>query len=288
MFILYNIIINIMSNKSQNQNNSVVLNLESLTKQYDTILIQYNQVQSDYINYLQKNPASVQLGKTQNANALTSIPNSTFWGTAGISSSNVSSVAQCSALCSKTPGCSGATYNTTNNSQNNCWLRSGNGIIIAGTNGQYAIVSQSKEYLLTLQTLNSQLIDVNQKIIKLMQDNKNIFLEQGNERRQNYNLLTQNIYKLEEERMNILQQLSYFQTIDEKQNQGELIVTKNYSNYVLLLIIVIFCIIILSKIFINSTSENSGANVGAFSTILFIFIICFFIFFIYAYFYNRI
>jgi hypothetical protein len=277
-----------MSNKSQDQNNSLILNLESLTKQYDTLLIQYNQVQSDYINYLQKNPSSIQLGKTQNTNALTNIPNSTFWGTSGISSSNVSSVGQCSALCSKTPGCSGATYNTTNNSQNNCWLRSGNGIIIAGTNGQYAIVSQSKEYLLTLQTLNSQLIDVNKKIIQFMKDNKNIFLEQGNERTQKYNLLNQNIYKLEEERMNILQQLSQFQTIDEKQNQGELIVTKNYSNYVLLLIIVIFCIFILSKIFINSTNENSGANVGAFSTILFIFIICFFIFFVYSYFFNRI
>ena len=41
----------------QNQNqenkvNSIVLNLESLTTEYDTVLLQYNQVQTDYVNYL--------------------------------------------------------------------------------------------------------------------------------------------------------------------------------------------------------------------------------------------
>jgi hypothetical protein len=277
-----------MSSESQNQNNSAILNLESLTKEYDTLLIQYNQVQSDYINYLQQNPSSTQQGQGQNTTTLTSIPNNTFWGTSGISSSNVSSVEQCSALCSNTPGCSGATYNATNNNQNNCWIRSGDGIIVPGTTNQYAIISKSKEYLLTLQTLNSQLIDVNSKIIQFMQNNKNTFLEQDNDRNNKYILLVKNNSMLEEERNNILLQLSQIQSINEKQTDGELIVTKNYYNYILLLVVALICIFILSKIYIGTASENAGETINILSTIFFIFIICVVVFIIYYYFQNRI
>jgi NADH:ubiquinone oxidoreductase subunit 3 (subunit A) len=279
-----------MANESQNQNKSTILTLESLTKQYDTLLMQYNQVQSDYINYLQQNPSTLQQGSgaTRNNQELTSIPNYTFWGTSGISSNNVSSVQQCSALCSRTQGCSGATYNVTNNNQNNCWLRSGDGIIVAGTSNQYAIISKSKEYLLTLQTLNSQLIDVNNKIIQLMQNNKNTFLAEIKNRKSKYILLVQNNSKLEEERNNILLQLSQFQSINEKQNEGELIVTKNYYTFVLLLIIALICMFILSKIYIGTASENADETVNILSTIFFIFIICVVVFIIYYYFHNRI
>jgi hypothetical protein len=48
-------------NQNQKQNNSAILNLESLTKQYDTTLIQYNQVQSDYINSSLQNTSSSSL-----------------------------------------------------------------------------------------------------------------------------------------------------------------------------------------------------------------------------------
>ena len=152
-----------MSNYFQNQkqNDSAILNLESLTKQYDTTSIQYNQVQSDYINSLQ-NTSQEQIQSTSN---LANVPNSTFWGTTGISSTNVSSLDKCSALCSKTPGCSGATYNVTNNNQNNCWLRGGDGSIITGTSNQYAIIPQATNYLKTLEILNIQLINLNNQNI---------------------------------------------------------------------------------------------------------------------------
>jgi NADH:ubiquinone oxidoreductase subunit 3 (subunit A) len=279
-----------MSSESQNKNNSPILNLESLTKQYDTLLIQYNQVQTDYINYLQKNPSTIQAGSTttQVNQELTSIPNNTFWGTSGISSSNVSTVEQCAALCSSTPGCSGATYNDTKTTQNNCWLRSGNGPIVSGTTNQYAIITQSKEYLLTLQTLNSQLISVNIQIIQLMQNNKTIFLSEDDDKNSKYNVLVQNNSKLEEERNDILVQLGQFQSINEKQSQGELIVTKNYYNYILLLIVVLICVFILSKIYVGSSNGNAEDIINILSIIFFTFIICVVVFIIYYYFHNRI
>lgn len=249
--------------QNQNQNNSAILNLESLTKQYDTTLIQYNQVQSDYINYLQKNPTSGQVENSGTTSNLVSAPNSAFWGTTGVLTTKVSSVSECSALCSKTPKCSGATYNDTNNNQNNCWLRGGDGTIITGTSNQYAIISQAKSYLKTLEKLNIQLINFSNEIMKILKTNKNVFIEQDNKRFEKYALLQENYAKLEKERRHILKQLLKHQTIEEKQNQGELVVTSNYYNYVLLLIIVLMCVFILSKIVViligaNSTSSNGS------------------------------
>ena len=260
--------VNQTNNQNQNKNTSLILNLESLTKQYDTLLIQYNQVQSDYIDYLQKNQGMA----LQSSLDLTKVPNSTFWGTGAISSSNVSTVDQCSALCSRTPGCSGATYNVTNNSQTNCWLRSGDGMVVTGTSNQYAIIPKAKEYLLTLQTLNSQLVDTNKKILQVFQQYDSLS-DQDFERVQKYNLLKKNYTHLEKERKHILNQLKEYQTVQERQVQGSLIVTKNYYNYILLLFIVIVCLLILSKTAIDSVGQNSSStsnsnSIGLFFAIL--------------------
>jgi hypothetical protein len=270
-------------NQNQKQNNSAILNLESLTKQYDTTLIQYNQVQSDYINSsLQNTQSSSQPQLQTTSSNLVNIPNSTYWGTIGISSSNVSSVDKCSALCSKTPGCSGATYNVTNNNQNNCWLRGGEGSIIAGANNQYAIIPQAKSYLKTLEKLNVQLINLNNQIMNILDTNKNVFLAQDNERNQKYAILKENYRRLENERRIILNQLLQHQTIEGKQKQGDLVVTMNYYNYVLLLIIVFICVFILSKTVIVLIGENVASSPNSpIAYISFIFLTCFIIFLFY-------
>jgi len=277
-------------NQNQKQNNSAILNLESLTKQYDTTLIQYNQVQSDYINSSLQNTQSSSLPtqspsqpqvQTTSSNLVT-IPNSTYWGTIGISSSNVSSVDKCSALCSKTPGCSGATYNVTNNNQNNCWLRGGEGSIIAGSTNQYAIIPQAKSFLKTLEKLNVQLINLNNQIMNILETNKNVFLAQDNQRNEKYALLKENYRKLEKERRMILKQLLQHQTIEGKQTEGELIVTMNYYNYVLLLIIVLLSVFILSKTAVILISENvTSSSNSTFGYISIIFFVCFIIFLLY-------
>jgi hypothetical protein len=270
-----------MVNNSQNENKSTILDLESLIKQYDTLLIQYNHVQSDYINYLQNNSSSIQQGRDTSNLAI--IANNTFWGSDGISNTNVSSVEQCSALCSKTPGCSGATYNITNNSQNNCWLRKGDGMVVSGNSNQYAIIPKSKEYLLTLQTLNSQLSNANHKIIEVFQKYSSL-TDQDKERMKKYNLLKQNYSNLEGERLKILKQLEDYQTIEEKHYDGNLIVTKNYYNYILLLLIALICFVILSKTVVDSVIQYPQNNgVSRYYFILF----CLLLVLVISYFYRR-
>ena len=267
--------------QNENKNQSAILNLESLTKQYDTTLIQYNQVQSDYINVLESQNSSSQVENSGTASNLVSVPNTTFWGTKGISSSNVSSVSECSALCSKTPGCSGATYNVTNNNQNNCWLTSGDGSIITGTSDQFAIITEDKKYLKTLEKLNIQLIDLSDQIMQILKTNKNVFIEQDEKRFSKYALLRENYEKLEDERKKILEQLLKYQTMEEKQNQGELIVTRNYYNYILLLIIALICIFILSRTAVILISENASSSDNNFGLLIATFLSCLVIFLFY-------
>ena len=83
---------------------------------------------------------------------------------------------------------------------------------------------------------------------------------QDKERFNKYNLLRINYQKLEEQRQIILEQLENIQTLDSKRFNGELAVTKNYYNYILLFIIVILCCIFLSKIIINSGSNQITNN----------------------------
>jgi hypothetical protein len=271
------------SQLKDSKNNSIILNLESLIMQYDTLLIQYNQVQSDYINYLQKNSSLIQSQKNSD---LTTIKKSTFWGADGILSSHVPNVEDCSALCVATLGCSGATYNVTNTNQHNCWIRTGDGMVITGTNEQYAIIPKIKNYLLTLQSINTQLIDVNNKIIIIFKTNENNFSFQDKERTEKYNLLKENYRKLEEEHLKISNKLIDDQTIEGKKNQTELIVTKNYYNYLVLLFIVLLCFLILSKTIINSMNENVPSPNNNFGSVILMVVFSLIIILAISYFYK--
>ena len=245
--------------------------------------MQYNQVQSDYMNYLQLLSKNGEI-----SSKLTTLINSTFWGAGGLLSTRVSSIEQCSALCSKTPGCSGATYNVTLNNDNkdNCWIRTGDGEVIPGTSEQYAIIPEIKKYLQLLQSLNLQLLYVNNQIIVIFKTNEINFSIQDKERFIKYNLLKENYKKLEQERINISTKLMDQQTIDGKKRQTELNVTKNYYNYLILLFIVLLCFLILSKTIINSFNQTTPPSNDNFGSVILIFVFSFIIILTIAYFYK--
>lgn len=237
-----------MTENNENSTKSNILDLESLTKKYDTLLIQYNQVQSDYINSLNNN------------NDLTSIQSSIFWGSGKINNSDssidssIDTLEKCSALCSKTSGCTGATFNKTDYGDPKCWLRSGDGEIITAGPNNYAIIPIAKKYLLTLKGLNRQLTETNNKILNLIQNNKYDYAAQLDERSKYYNLLKKNYDSLESERLNILDKINAFETLDDAQKNSTLKVNKNYGYYILLLLLAIICIFFVSKIVISANN----------------------------------
>ena len=255
-------------NKNTSNNNintddgtkSIVLSLETLSKEYDTVLIKYNQAQKDYINYLKTQPtnmacskynadskeidqacydeiwrksgctttgainASSDWSKSQtlngliydsflwatmtdsqhrqgcygtttdtsvystatepnyniNAEPLTSIKGTTFWGSEKLNEGEATSIEQCKAMCAADSSCTGATYNP---DKAYCWTRKGEGSINASIPNDYAIIPENLKYLKVIQGLSEQLTTINDKILQIMNKGHPLYSEQDIKRK---------------------------------------------------------------------------------------------------------
>lgn len=348
------------SNNDKNKNNyntddgtkSVVLSLETLSKEYDTVLIKYNQAQKDYINYLKTQSTSMACSKYNsdskeidqacydeiwkksgctttgatdanndwsksqtlngliydsflwatmtdsqhregcygsttdtsvystatepnyniNAEPLTDIKGTTFWGTGKLSEGEATSIDQCKAMCSADSSCSGATYNP---DKAYCWTRTGEGSISAGMPNDYAIIPENLKYLKVIQGLSEKLESINQDILKTMNKGKPLYSEQEIKRKQQTATLNRNYKKLVKEREKVEKTIKKYQDLNKSQSYGENFINKNYSTFIFLIIIIIIIIILFIKFLPSiSTAESiqTGGNLKN-NTYFFIFII---------------
>ena len=269
------------NNTNTNTNNASktnILHLESLTKKYDTLLIQLNQAQLDYADYLNNQTSS-------NNNNLTNIEGAVFWGSNSLSSSNtndIDTVEKCSALCSSTTNCTGATFNIKDFNTPQCWLRSGAGNVITSGPNNYAIIPKSTQLLANIKMLNSQLSKINNEILAIIKNNYPSFDDEQTNLLDKFNILNQNYNKLELERKNILNKINEVNTLDDEQNYSSLSVNKSYYNYIVFLILFCICIFVLVKISLNT----DYSNINLFHLLLTIILITLIIIFI-IYFYKR-
>lgn len=131
--------------------NSDILTLENLQKEYDNTMILYKQAQENYNSAL----------NNIDNKKYTTIPQKTYWGTDGIQQKNVSKIEDCTALCSNELSCKGATFDSKDNT---CWTRTGNSSLTSGTDTQTAIISEFTNASLNLKNLNEKLLLLNEKI----------------------------------------------------------------------------------------------------------------------------
>lgn len=324
-------------NNNDDGTKSIVLSLETLSKEYDTVLIEYNQAQKDYINYLKTQStnnacskynsyskeidqacyeeiwkksgcvtpnvvsASSDWAKSQtlngliydsfywatltdsqhrdgcygtttnfstatepnyniNAEPLIDIQGATFWGTKGISEGAASSIEQCKAMCSADSSCSGATYNS---DKAYCWIRSGDSQISAGMPNDYAIIPENLKYLKIIQGLSEKLTNINQKILKIMNQGEPLYSKQDIQRKQQTMVLNQNYKKLTEEREKVEKTIKKYQDLNKAQNEGEIVITKNYTTFIVGIIIFLIIIALFIKMLPNTASAASAAAASA-------------------------
>lgn len=203
-----------------------------------------------------------------NKPTLTSIQGQTFWGTGQAGSQSVytgGDLEQCKALCAKTSGCSGATFNPSGHQQPMCWLRTGEGDLAKGLDTDYAIIPEAKQYLMVIASINKKLLETNRKIQAI---NKKAIPEYDMLKQQNEsqdNKLLQNYSHLNIERKKIQSLLNQYETLDKSETQGTLEVYQKYYTFILLLIIAIGIMILFYKFSgMFTTAEN---NVSASSYI---------------------
>ena len=227
---------------SNNNQNPIALSLEMLNKQYNAVLTEYTQTQTDYINYLSNNSTN---------STFSSVAGHSYYGTSTLQTTSQSSVDNCVALCPTISGCSGGTFNSTNN---NCQLVSGTGILNTGADTDYAIVTEDKIYLQKLQSLNKMLSDINNRILIEISSGQTEYKEQDEYRAKQSIALRQNSRTLHVERAEIDKQLKQLNELNSEQEVSATRTMSYYYSYTL------FSFFVINSIFIFC-SLTIGENI---------------------------
>ena len=143
---------------------------------------------------------------------------------------------------------------------------------IVPTTKSTAIVKQAMYYSYQLQQLNSQLTKINQQMMKISNSNHNNFQKSKQYTQQREKALQNNYQVLSQERYHIDEMVREFQTIDAAYNDGNLVVTSNYYNYIVLVFVVVFLIFLFMKfsLFVEQRGGGSGSNISHNSLFIFI------------------
>ena len=247
-------------NNQKEDGKSKILDLESLNTKYKNLLIEYKQAVANYVDYLkQENSQMAKLNTSKSPNfkakeqELVSIKGSAYWGISGLSQNTLATLEECKASCSIKPGCSGATFNP----DKKCFLRSGDSEIIKGLPNAYAIVPKGKHLLKIIQNINEQLTQVNKEIQDKTNYIENDYDLQVGQRLVKNAELTKQYGILTVERDKIEQILDEYQTLDEKQIEGNINISQNYYSFILLMIIMVLFIYFLYKFLGSELSSTT-------------------------------
>ena len=275
------------SNEIQNDKiKSTLIKVETLQKEYEVTLQQYQEAGKNYIAALQydtlnpinncskdsKNISQACYGNSTNYSTnksyFSALKGRTWWGTAPLSEGPASTQEECENMCANSDKCSGATFNPV---KRYCWTRSGDSNISTGQDDDYALISQQKEALSLMQSLNDKLLDLNNKIttelsiinpqVKQQQIDKNLKQQQ----------LTESYQELLNQKNVIDAHLQeYYSVEQDDMNQSLYTISQNIS---LRFWILITCLILLVTIKQFFGSENPQLSVTIWLLIIIVLII---------------
>ena len=227
-----------MEIKSNDSTKNIVLSLELLSKEYNVVLIQYNQAQQNYIDFLQSQ-------KDSSVIPLTVIKGSIFLGTNRIREKITKDIEECKALCSADKSCSGATFQS---SSKYCMTRTGEGSIMRGTTNDNAIIPVIVNYLNIIKVLNEKLSDINKKILLKTKKADPLYSQQSNERKKNNIILTQNYDGLQNERKKIEQLIEEQKGFVKQEEIGAQYISQKHALFIISTIILFIIIFLFFKI----------------------------------------
>jgi hypothetical protein len=249
--------------------NSTIIRLEALGKEYDNTLIEYKQAYNDYANYLKNGTQTPEyLALSLNGS------NNTYcrgdgWDQNGWPKGvGYMTDANCAAACTSNTECTAydiARPDTTAGTFD-CYLFGHNNITPMADASTYGchqkIYSQDEStvYKNKLSSLNAKLISLNNEIIQIMSQSYPDYKNEVMERNQKKTELEQNYLALVAERDRVNAKVNEYESLDEAQNNGEIIITEYYYKYIGYLLLAIIIIIIFFRVISNGNS--SGQQLG--------------------------
>jgi hypothetical protein len=243
----------INTTEQEQKEQSTVLALETLTKEYDVVLAKYIQAQTDYITSLNQEKPSKK-SKTKGQRKMITNQGTAFWGMYGISEEKTMDVNKCAALCSTNPKCTGATFNSV---EQNCRLRGGMGDLVAASKNEFSIVQESISQLSELKKINERLIQINNEITELISTNMPLYNENKQEMGIQNDTLKKNYYKLTADKLKIEEKIKENESLQRKQENNALVLNSNHSKYTIYFFIVIGLIVLISMIMMFTNNNSS-------------------------------
>jgi len=230
--------------------NSGLIELTALEGQYKQKLTEYESAYATYISALQS--------QNNGSNSFVVLPGQKYMGTGSISDITNSTTTTCEAACSENSLCTGASFNSISNI---CQLRSGNSLLTAGATSDNAIITEVKQKLINLETINAQLIEINNQMITIykqlepdLQYQKNTMSEN------NYDLIVQ-YFHLIEEKSKIQKLLDEYNDINKNSSNMSLMADQENSSYYLWLIIAVIAITLTLKFIFFPESKGNVISV---------------------------
>lgn len=216
--------------------NNSILELETLNKEYNLTLKQYNKAMNDYLE-LTKQTINTQQPQPTTEQQCYAMGGSSF------ASCSTSGLNYCCGVCNGTGNC-----------------ESNSGLLNCACTNIYE--KQEQELLKHIEKLNDKLSQLSNNIIhideKIDPEYKKTIIEEhiGGD------ILQINLEELTIEKEKIKQLLRSMNDLNEEQNQGELIVTSNYYSYILFLLITLLCVV--GVVVVGSYITNNNTQVGGY------------------------
>jgi len=210
---------------------TVLIKVETLQKEYEVTLQQYQESGKNYISALET--------ETENTDFV-SLKGRSWWGTKGLKEGTVETEDDCKNMCASQDNCSGATFNPV---KHYCWTRSGDTSISVGREDDYALLPKQKASLVEMKSLNEKLLSINEQIQSELTNIKPEIEEQLNEKNEKQQQLNDSYNRLMEQKIEMERQLQEYNTIDQEAgNQG---IFTSQTNVSLRFWVLITCLVVL-------------------------------------------
>ena len=222
--------------------NAILIKVETLEKEYEVTLNQYQEAFNNYINALQttNSEESTQINFTE-------LSGRTWWGTGALKEAPATTSSECESMCASDTSCSGATFNPV---KRYCWTRTGDAKITVGTDTDYALIPSQKATLIVLKSFNDKLLSLNQEIGTYLKQINPQVKQQQVINTQKQQQLDDYYQKLLQQKIQMEKQLQdYYSVEQDNENQGLFTNQQNNNYRVWALLTVLVLIITLQKMF---------------------------------------
>ena len=251
-------------NQNQNQNQNIekidsgILKIESLDKEFNLVITQYEEMYQNYIAELKTVTSASDKNYTQ-------LQGQSYWGSAGLKEGVVDSIQECEDMCKSDSKCTGATFNSENSY---CWARQDTGNetkVTTGKETDYAIVPKLKYYTTQLEFLNNRLIELNKEIMNEMKTIEPASQELKSQET-NMDDLGKIYNVLLEDKIKFKKLALQHTTLEESKNDTTISVDQASASYRVFFVIAFVVIFFTIRVFLQATSSSSGQNGGGSSS----------------------